>query len=130
MPGVKKALFTQLPGETVWKIADGSLDGVCSMEQECEMVLLYPHCPLMGPQTGGYPDFPNSFGRGIPRSSSLGGSRKSDPAVPSEARGARVGRTAQNSTPKIYLSVVAPPPVPQYHRRHPNGRRRKEAVSG
>jgi hypothetical protein len=25
------------------------------------MVLLYPHCPLMGPQTGGYPDFPNSF---------------------------------------------------------------------
>jgi hypothetical protein len=27
------------------------------------MVLLYPHCPLMGPQTGGYPDFPNSFSR-------------------------------------------------------------------
>jgi hypothetical protein len=47
--------------ETVWKIADGSLDGVCSMAQDCEMVLLYPHCPLMGPQTGGYPDFPNSF---------------------------------------------------------------------
>jgi hypothetical protein len=50
-------------------------------------------------------------------------SRKSGPAVPSEARGARVGRTAQNPTPKIYLSVDAPPPVPQYHRRHPNGRR-------
>src|SRR5918998_4025973 len=62
-------------------------------------------------------------GRGIRRISPRGGSRKSDPAVPSEARGARVGRTAQNSTPKIYLSVVAPPPVPQYHRRHPNGRR-------
>src|SRR5215207_4878058 len=51
------------------------------------------------------------------------GSRKSGPAVPSEARGARVGRTAQNSTHPIYLSVDAPPPVPQYHRRHPNGRR-------
>ena len=53
----------------------------------------------------------------------LWGSRKSGPAVPSEARGARVGRTAQNSTHPIYLSVDAPPPVPQYHRRHPNGRR-------
>src|SRR5215210_5460015 len=39
-------------------------------------------------------------GSRILRSSSLGGSRKSDPAVPSEARGARVGRTAQNSTPQ------------------------------
>ncbi len=36
------------------------------------MVLLYSHCPLMGPQTGGYPDFPNSFGRGILRSSDSG----------------------------------------------------------
>jgi hypothetical protein len=34
----------------------------------------------------------------------------------------RVGRTAQNSTHTIYLSVDAPQPVPQYHRRHPNGR--------
>src|SRR5215207_6730763 len=46
----------------------------------------------------------------------MGGSRKSGPAVPSEARGARVGRTAQKSTHTIYLLVVAPPPVPQYHR--------------
>src|SRR5215207_1411020 len=60
-----KRQFTPVRGETVWKIADGSLDGVCSMAQDCEMVLLYPHCPLMGPQTGGYPDFPNSFGSGI-----------------------------------------------------------------
>ena len=38
------------------------------------------------------------------------------PAVPSEARGARVGRTAQTSTHPIHLSVDAPPPVPQYYR--------------
>jgi hypothetical protein len=45
-------------------------------------------------------------------------------AVPSEARGARVGRAAQNSTQQIYLSVDAPPPGQQYHRSQPDGRRR------
>src|SRR3712207_4107466 len=37
----------------------------------------------------------------------------------------RGSRTAQNSTQPIYLSVDVPPPVQQYHRRHPNGRSSK-----
>src|ERR687897_481995 len=75
-------------------------------------------------EEGIYARFLAEKGEGIHPSAGMEGSRKSGPAVPcSKARGARVGRTAQNSTPKIYLSVDAPPPVPQYHRRHPNGRR-------
>jgi hypothetical protein len=42
-------------------------------------------------------------GEGIHPSAGKEGSRKSGPAVPSEARGARVGRTTQNSTHPIYL---------------------------
>jgi hypothetical protein len=74
-------------------------------------------------EDGIYARFLAEKGEGIHPSAGKEGSRKSGPAVPSEARGARVGRTAQNSTHTIYLSVDAPPPVPQYHRRHPNGRR-------
>jgi Glyoxalase/Bleomycin resistance protein/Dioxygenase superfamily len=74
-------------------------------------------------EEGIYARFLAEKGEGIHPSAGKEGSRKSGPAVPSEARGARVGRTAQNSTHPIYLSVDAPPPVPQYHRRHPNGRR-------
>jgi hypothetical protein len=40
-------------------------------------------------------------GRGILGTSPLGGSRKSGMTMSSEARGARVGRTAQNSTHPI-----------------------------
>jgi hypothetical protein len=66
---LRRGLFTQRRGETVWKIAEGTLDRVCSMAQDCEIGLLCPFCPLVEPQTGGHPDFPNSFGRGVLRSS-------------------------------------------------------------
>jgi hypothetical protein len=49
--------------ETVWKIAEGVLDRVCSVAQDGEMGLLHPLCPLAEPPTGGFPDFPNSFSR-------------------------------------------------------------------
>ena len=52
-------------------------------------------------EDGIYACFLAEKGEGIHPSAGKEGSRKSGPAVPSEARGARVGRTAQNSTHPI-----------------------------
>ena len=68
------------------------------------------------------PLFTEVRGIRILRTSPSGAYRKSGPAAPcSKARAPRVGRTAQNSTPTIYLSVVAAPPgLPIPWLRQPN----------
>jgi hypothetical protein len=43
--------------ETVWRIAEGVLDRVCSVAQDGEMGLLHPLCPLAEPPTGAFPIF-------------------------------------------------------------------------
>jgi hypothetical protein len=54
-------LFTEVPGETVWKIAEGTLDSACAMAQDCKMVLLYPLLPIGGDPNWGLSRFSKQF---------------------------------------------------------------------
>jgi hypothetical protein len=51
---------TPLP-ETVWKIAEEVLEGVCLVREDGKMELLHPLLLTEGTRTGGYADFPNSL---------------------------------------------------------------------
>src|SRR5215203_6697075 len=57
------------PSETVWKIAQGSRARFFGGKKRPIAASLAPLERLRNPHVGAYPDFPNSFGRGILRSS-------------------------------------------------------------
>jgi hypothetical protein len=59
MPG----LFTEVRGETVWKMAEGVLIVFLGALKEAEKGFIAPLSPQVAPRTEGYPEFPNSFGR-------------------------------------------------------------------
>ena len=55
------ALFTEVPRETVWKIAEGVLDHPYWVLKTTKWGSFTPFCPLVEALTRAYPDFPNSF---------------------------------------------------------------------
>jgi hypothetical protein len=52
------------PGETVWKIARGLSSVHVDGTQGGEMAPLAPSRPLVGAQSGAYPEFPDSLWKG------------------------------------------------------------------
>src|SRR5215208_4112758 len=63
-------LFTGVRGETVWKIAEGVTSAILWRQEATDRDSLDSSWPLSEPRFGTHSDFPNSFGRGILRSSS------------------------------------------------------------
>jgi hypothetical protein len=51
----------EVPIETVWKIAEGTLDRVCSMAQHCEMGLPHPLLPTDGAPNWGLSRFSKQY---------------------------------------------------------------------
>src|SRR5215207_1701180 len=76
-PFLFSPLFTGVRGETVWKIAEGVTSAILWRQEATDRDSLDSSRPLSEPRFGTHSDFPNSFGRGILRSSSLEGSRNS-----------------------------------------------------
>src|SRR5215211_7454644 len=64
-----EVLFTKVRGETVWKMAGGLSSVLLRLQEATDLGLLAPSWPPSEPRFCAYPDFPNSFGRGILRSS-------------------------------------------------------------
>ena len=62
-------LFTGVRGETVWKIVEGLSRALHRRLEAVDRVPWTPLGRLLYPEFGVHPDFPNSFGRVIPRSS-------------------------------------------------------------
>src|SRR5215212_9503010 len=56
-------LFTEVPRETVWKIAEGVLDHPNWVLKATKWGSCSPFCPLVEALTRAYPEFPNSFRR-------------------------------------------------------------------
>jgi hypothetical protein len=50
-----------VPGETVWKIAEGVVDSIRWWLKTAKLGFFTPFCPFVEPLTRGYADFPNSF---------------------------------------------------------------------
>src|SRR5215203_1108129 len=59
------SLFTQVRGETVWKIAQGLSSALLRRQEAADRGFFGPLERLRNPHFGAYPDFPNSFGRVI-----------------------------------------------------------------
>src|SRR5215208_1835409 len=67
-----QTLFTQVPGETVWKIAEGVSPRLSGSKRRPNRDSFDPSWLLSEPRFGTYPEFPNSFGRRILGSSHPG----------------------------------------------------------
>jgi hypothetical protein len=70
IPSEHTTPFTGVRGETVWKIAEGVSPCLSGGKRRPNWDSFDPSWPLSGPRFGTYPEFPNSFGRRILRSSS------------------------------------------------------------
>ena len=62
-------LFTEVRGETVWKIAEGVSSTLLWRQEAADRDFFDPSWPLSEPRFGINSEFPNSFGRGVLRSS-------------------------------------------------------------
>src|SRR5215208_629708 len=69
--------FSDSFGETVWKIAEGVTSAILWRQEATDRDSLDSSRPLSEPRFGTHSDFPNSFGRGILRSSRSGVLRSS-----------------------------------------------------
>src|SRR5215204_6034886 len=76
-PFLFSPLFTGVRGETVWKIAEGVTSAILWRQEATDRDSLDSSRPLSEPRFGTHSDFPNSFGRGILRSSRSGVLRSS-----------------------------------------------------
>src|SRR5215204_5616002 len=76
MSGSTGGLFTGVRGETVWKIAENVSARLSGGKKRPNWDSFHPSWPLSEPRFETYPEFPNSFGSGILRTSPLRSSRK------------------------------------------------------